>query len=158
MKYIRIKNSKVAEIHDGTRDVLSGAGEKQVRHPSNIVDAWTTAALKKIGLVPVIVDPDKSYNPETHKLVRRPAEIGDAAPARETVKMVKLTVAEISARAESQLVKGDAKMARVFEDIIDALISKGTFALTDLPQPARDKIAARNALSMAEQKGTTVAV
>lgn len=44
------------------------------------------------------------------------------------------------------LAASDAEMARVVEDIWDALVAKGLLAETDLPQAARDKTAQRKAL------------
>ena len=45
-----------------------------------------------------------------------------------------------------QLTVSDLEMARVTEDLIDVLISKGTILLTDLPKAAQDKLAARRGM------------
>lgn len=42
-----------------------------------------------------------------------------------------------------ELSESDKDMARVGEDLLDVLISKGVLALTDLPQKAQDAISRR---------------
>jgi hypothetical protein len=49
-------------------------------------------------------------------------------------------------QAKRDLAATDADMARVGEDLLSALVSKGVIAETDLPQAARDKIAERRTL------------
>ena len=50
------------------------------------------------------------------------------------------TAADTANEALQDLQKTDVQMSRIAEDILDALISKGTLALTDLPQAAQDTI------------------
>lgn len=51
-----------------------------------------------------------------------------------------------SAEAMQELTVSDADMARVTEDLVYALISKGVLLFTDLPAPARRKLMARRRL------------
>lgn len=51
----------------------------------------------------------------------------------------------VKARAADNLANSDAGMIRVLEDLISALVGKGAITLADLPQAARDKLAARAA-------------
>jgi hypothetical protein len=46
--------------------------------------------------------------------------------------------------AEGNLEASDPKMSRVTEDLIDLLVSKGVFEITELPQVAQDKLAERD--------------
>ncbi len=56
-------------------------------------------------------------------------------------------VAAAAAQAAAQAVADtDHVMARLAEDIFDALVAKGLLALDDLPAPARQKLEARKAL------------
>lgn len=50
------------------------------------------------------------------------------------------------AEARAELAATDAGMARIAEDLITALISKGVLAEADLPQSARSKMAKRSEL------------
>jgi len=54
--------------------------------------------------------------------------------------------AKAAAAKIADLATTDQPFIRVLEDLIQALIDKKTIALTDLPQPVQDKIAARKAL------------
>ena len=47
-------------------------------------------------------------------------------------------------QARDNLAASDAKMARVGEDLINALVAKGVLAMADLPQAAQDHIANRD--------------
>jgi hypothetical protein len=49
-------------------------------------------------------------------------------------------------KARAELAATDSGMARMAEDIVDALVTKGIIALTDLPQSAQDRINSRAAL------------
>ena len=49
-------------------------------------------------------------------------------------------------RAQKELVESDLSMVRVFEDLIDILIEKGTILFTDFPEPAQQKMLARRGL------------
>jgi len=51
-----------------------------------------------------------------------------------------------TAEALQELSVSDADMARVTEDLVYALISKGVLLFTDLPAPARRKLMARRRL------------
>lgn len=51
-----------------------------------------------------------------------------------------------SAEAMQELTVSDADMARVTEDLVYALISKGVLLFTDLPAPARRKLMVRRRL------------
>jgi len=42
-----------------------------------------------------------------------------------------------------ELQRSDLEMIRVYEDVVDLLISKGIICLTDLPLPAQDKLLRR---------------
>lgn len=46
-------------------------------------------------------------------------------------------------QAKAELRESDADMARIAEDLIGALIGKGVIAESDIPQPARSKLARR---------------
>ena len=52
---------------------------------------------------------------------------------------------EVDARAEAraELAESDSDMARIAEDLIQTLISKGVIAESDIPAPAHDKMARR---------------
>ena len=50
------------------------------------------------------------------------------------------------AEARAELAATDAGMARIAEDLITALISKGVLAEADLPQSARSRMAKRSEL------------
>ena len=52
----------------------------------------------------------------------------------------------IAKQAAVDLAATDQEMARVGEDLVNVLITKGIIALSDLPQSAQDKIAQRAAL------------
>jgi hypothetical protein len=61
--------------------------------------------------------------------------------------VVTMTAAEKSIWAKEGLVRSDLRdMPRFSEDVALTLIIKGVIALTDLPQPAQDTLAARKAL------------
>jgi hypothetical protein len=47
---------------------------------------------------------------------------------------------------KQDLLTSDTSMARVLEDLIDALIRKGVIAMGDLPPPARNKLEQRHRL------------
>lgn len=47
--------------------------------------------------------------------------------------------------AKQHLANTDKEMARVVEDVIDLLITKGNFTFSELPQDAQDLITARQA-------------
>ena len=47
---------------------------------------------------------------------------------------------DLKAAARAELDATDAGMARIAEDLITALISKGVLAESDIPQPARSKL------------------
>ena len=49
-------------------------------------------------------------------------------------------------RAQKELVESDLSMVRVFEDLIDILIEKGTILFTDFPEPAQKKMLSRRGL------------
>ena len=53
------------------------------------------------------------------------------------------TVAENHIEATETLNNTDIPLARVLEDLITALIDKGTITMADLPQVAQDKLSAR---------------
>ena len=46
-------------------------------------------------------------------------------------------------QAKAELHESDSDMARIAEDLISALIGKGVIAESDIPQPARSKLARR---------------
>ena len=48
-------------------------------------------------------------------------------------------------RTANDLKGMDPHTTRVFHDLVDVLVDKGTIALTDLPQAAQDKLAAQKA-------------
>ena len=52
-------------------------------------------------------------------------------------------IAEAKEQAKAELRESDADMARIAEDLIGALIGKGVIAESDIPQPARSKLARR---------------
>ena len=54
--------------------------------------------------------------------------------------------ADALASAKAELRESDSDMARIAEDLITALISKGVLAEADLPQSARSKMARRSEL------------
>ena len=54
--------------------------------------------------------------------------------------------ADALASAKAELRESDSDMARIAEDLITALISKGVLAEADLPQSARSKMAKRSEL------------
>jgi hypothetical protein len=45
--------------------------------------------------------------------------------------------------AEQLLSQSDTSIARVLEDLVDVLISRGVIQFTDLPQAAQDKLMSR---------------
>lgn len=49
-------------------------------------------------------------------------------------------------QARADLVATDKEMARIAEDLIQTLISKGVIAESDIPESARDKMARRSEL------------
>ena len=49
-------------------------------------------------------------------------------------------------QAKNELAATDKELARIAEDLIGLLISKGVIAVADLPQPVRDKLDNRNDL------------
>jgi hypothetical protein len=53
---------------------------------------------------------------------------------------------EASFLASRRLIETDAGVPRVLDDLVGTLVTKGVITLTDLPQAAQDKIAARKAL------------
>jgi len=95
--------------------------------------------------LPVVDEPFPDYDPETQKLgpVQYRIKAGDITRFRE---VINLTPDEIAERVRMKLEDADGKMARVVEDLVDALVAKGVITLSDLPQEAQDKIAERNAL------------
>ena len=54
--------------------------------------------------------------------------------------------ADALASAKAELAESDSDMARIAEDLITALISKGVLAEADLPQAARSRMAKRSEL------------
>lgn len=46
-------------------------------------------------------------------------------------------------RIQRQLTESDLEFVRVLEDVIAALIARGALVLTDLPQPAQEKLRQR---------------
>ena len=54
--------------------------------------------------------------------------------------------ADALASAKAELRESDSDMARIAEDLITALISKGVLAEADIPKSARDKMAKRSEL------------
>lgn len=64
-------------------------------------------------------------------------------PSLDVVNAVDSSDIEAKKQAMSALVGGDKKMARLIEDVVDVLVSKGLFEIDDLPQPAQDLIADR---------------
>ena len=53
---------------------------------------------------------------------------------------------DLKAAARAELAATDSEIARIAEDLITALISKGVLAEADLPQSARSKMAKRSEL------------
>ena len=49
-------------------------------------------------------------------------------------------------QAKADLRESDSDMARIAEDLISVMLSKGLIAESDIPQPARDKLAKRSEL------------
>jgi len=54
------------------------------------------------------------------------------------------TTTQAHINAVDTLNDSDIPLVRVLEDLINTLVSKGTIALSDLPQVAQDKLNARN--------------
>ena len=52
-------------------------------------------------------------------------------------------VIDPTAQAKAELAATDSEIARVAEDLIQTLISKGVIAESDIPESARDKMARR---------------
>ena len=50
------------------------------------------------------------------------------------------------AAARAELAATDAGMARIAEDLFNVMLTKGLIAESDIPQPARDKLAQRSEL------------
>ena len=94
---------------------------------------------------PYTLLPAPSYDPAIEKLVEDPPTITDTAVMGKLV-VVPLTTAEKDAVLFRQLDKADAANIRIIEDLVDLLVAKSTFALTELPQEAQDKLAASKAL------------
>ncbi|MBS1154692.1 MAG: hypothetical protein H6R07_616 [Proteobacteria bacterium] len=72
-------------------------------------------------------------------------------PETETQEFLPATAPEIAAflgkSSEERLFsKSDEDLIRVLEDLIDVLISKNVFRLTDLPAPAQEKLLSRKRL------------
>ena len=51
--------------------------------------------------------------------------------------------ADALASAKAELAASDKEMARIAEDLINTLVSKGVIAIKDLPKPAADKLSER---------------
>jgi predicted metal-dependent hydrolase len=77
------------------------------------------------------------------------------SPTAEAIEYLEIADAEVQhfiVRSErlgelkQDLLTSDTNMARVLEDLIDALVRKGTIALSDLPPAARDKLERRRSL------------
>jgi hypothetical protein len=72
-------------------------------------------------------------------LQARAADWDDAAPHTSAVDAF---LREVSGQANA-LSQTDSDLARVLEDLIDALITRGVIQFTDLPQAAQDKLLER---------------
>ncbi|MGH6717832.1 MAG: tryptophan synthase subunit beta [Alphaproteobacteria bacterium] len=48
--------------------------------------------------------------------------------------------------ARARLSESDSDLVRVIEDVVEILLGKGLITITDLPERAREKLAARRAL------------
>jgi hypothetical protein len=72
----------------------------------------------------------------------------DAGEVVRSQSVVALTAAEKRKWAKDKLARSDDDMPRIAEDLLEALIGKGVIALTDLPQPAQDKLAERKAFRL----------
>lgn len=63
---------------------------------------------------------------------------------------LEFTPAEVASQLQAEkmadLTTTDKDMARIGEDLIDVLITKGVIQITDLPQNAQDKLAYRKTL------------
>lgn len=88
------------------------------------VPLWDAASGQPVAITQIGVTPDASMT-----------ETAPAAPVKTEAELAR----EALARSDSM------DMARVAEDLIDTLAAKGVIALTDLPQAAQDKLAARKA-------------
>lgn len=64
-------------------------------------------------------------------------------PSQATIDAADGTAAQQKQAALGSLASSDQQMARIAEDVIDALVSNANLALTDLPQAAQDLIARR---------------
>ena len=73
-------------------------------------------------------------------------QIGQTPDATMTTDQTKAGIKSPTDQAKSALALSDVSdMGRVSEDLIDTLVTKGVIALTDLPQAAQTKLAARKA-------------
>ncbi|MCC6468589.1 MAG: hypothetical protein IT563_09725 [Alphaproteobacteria bacterium] len=70
----------------------------------------------------------------------------DGQPLLMDEREIEFTAAQVDAIRSSQLAASDAGMARVVEDLVDALVAKGVLDFADLAPAAQDKITARKAL------------
>jgi hypothetical protein len=70
----------------------------------------------------------------------------DGQPLLLEERVIEFTPAQVDAIRSSQLAASDAGMARVVEDVFDALAAKGLLSVEDLSAFAQDKIAERKAL------------
>lgn len=76
---------------------------------------------------------------------------GEATQAQRDAAYAVLDAFDPAAEEQKQqkqraLADTDGPFVRVLEDLLAVLVSKGAIKLTDLPQSARDKLAARQAL------------
>ncbi|MCB1864416.1 MAG: hypothetical protein KDG50_03235 [Chromatiales bacterium] len=94
--------------------------------------------------IPGAIELAELVHPEHAQFVAADGTIPDPT-ALEQARAARAAAIAAAQKARA-LAATDGPFVRVLEDVIDALISKGTIALSDLPQRARDRIAERQAL------------
>lgn len=128
MMYVKIDKATGAKIAGPM------AYDGQPANPDHKPHAW----------VPLVKIDNPDFDPATQKLVAYQRHEGGEWRVGHDV--AALTEQESADRKRDMLNFTDRDMARIAEDLIDALIAKGVMAADDLAKPARDKLAARKAL------------
>lgn len=128
MMYVKIDKATGAKIAGPM------AYDGQPANPDHKPHAW----------VPLVKVANPDFDPATQKLVAYQRH--EAGEWRVGHDVEALTAQESTDRNRDMLNFTDRDMARIAEDLIDVLVAKGVFALSDFAKPVRDKLALRKSL------------
>ena len=125
---------------DKRKPVVNG----EVKYPQSAVRMWSDQERKDNNFAFVSVEQKPAYNPDTHKLLKIKAGVGDALV--DTWDVVPLTVEEQKTNAKLELSITDYKLARVTEEVVDVLLAKNLLLSSDLAETVKTLLAKRKQL------------